>query len=130
MKKMVEMATEQQEQEAVIQWARLRTGARPELGLLNSSLNGVRLETNYQRQKAHRGGMQAGYPDLFLPVNRRGFYGLFIEMKKKGGVPSDVSAMQHQWLSALIREGYFAAVAFGADDAIFLLDWYLAGRRG
>lgn len=117
--------TEQQEQEAVIHWARLRSGGRPELRLLNSSLNGVRLATHNQRNKASRGGMQAGYPDLFLPVARRGFHGLFIEMKKADGVPSDVSLMQRQWAADLGEAGYFVAVCYGAEDAIFLLEWYL-----
>lgn len=56
----------------------------PELWLLNGSLNGVRLSIG-QAVKAKRCGEKRGFPDIFLPVARKGFHGLAIELKKKKG---------------------------------------------
>ena len=67
----------------------------PELELLNASLNGVRL-TIGQAKKVKKSGMRKGYPDLFLPVARGGYHGLYVELKrKKGGKVSDA---QMWWL--------------------------------
>ena len=61
---------EADEQAALIRWARLwayhGTHPIPTLGLLHSSLNGVRL-TSSQASKAKAGGLLAGVWDLFLP---------------------------------------------------------------
>jgi hypothetical protein len=45
-------------------------------------------------------GMKPGVLDLLLPVGRGGYYGLFIEMKRRIAVPSDVSKDQRDLDSA------------------------------
>lgn len=116
--------TEYVEQAAVISWALHQQAWRPELKLLNCSLSGVRL-TDGQRVKAKKSGMVAGYPDLFLPVRRKGFGGLFIEMKRECGTKSDVKDEQLEWLEDLRLQGFFCAVGWGAENAITTIDWYL-----
>ena len=67
---------------AVFQWAQLNLRRFPELELLQGSLNGVRLNIG-QAVKAKSAGLNAGWPDLFLPVARHGYHGLFIELNIK-----------------------------------------------
>jgi hypothetical protein len=73
-----------------------------------------------------RMGVKAGVPDICVPVARRGYHGLYCELKRKeGGV---VSESQRQWLEALRREGYYVFVSKGADDAIARIKLYLMER--
>ena len=115
---------ERVEQEALFQWAQYMERTEPRLRLLNSSLNGVRLTPN-QALMAKRGGMKKGFPDVFLPVPAGVWHGLFIEMKRKGGVPSDASKEQREWIAALREQGYFADVCFGWEHAAHEISGYL-----
>lgn len=54
----------------------------PCLDLLFSINNGLKLNIG-QAVKAKKSGTNRGIPDIFLPVARRHFAGLFIEVKKK-----------------------------------------------
>ena len=128
MKVKINSPTEHQEQVAIFDWAAYSTGKYPELAALNCSLSGVKL-TIGQAVKAKRAGMKKGFPDISMPVRSRGFGGMFIELKKVNGVPSDVKAHQREWLNFLITQGYFCAAAFGSEEAIFLIKWYLDGKN-
>jgi hypothetical protein len=119
--------SEYDEQKLVFAWANFFEIKYPELGLLNGSLNGVRL-TIGQAVNAKLAGMKKGFPDINLPVARRGFNGLFIELKRRDGVASDVKKEQKKWLTGLSKNGYHAVVCFGADEAIAVLQWYLYGK--
>ncbi len=70
-----------------------------------------------------RQGVKAGVPDLCVPVARRGFHGLYIEMKYG---KNTTTAKQDEWLNDLNREGYLAKVCHGYDEAIELLKYYFA----
>lgn len=59
-------------------------------------------------------GVKPGVPDLFLPVPRGKFHGLFIELKSSTGRLTD---NQRQWLQDLAASGYAACVCFGFDEA-------------
>ena len=73
--------SETTEQIGLINWARANEEYVPELQLLHHIPNeGIR--TNGPVLKA--AGMKAGVPDLSLPVPRRGFHGLYIEMSRHG----------------------------------------------
>ena len=67
-------------------------------------------------------GVKAGVSDIFLPVARRGYHGIYIELKKTGGI---VRPTQKEWIEAVQKEGYYAAVCYGTDAAVELLEWYL-----
>jgi hypothetical protein len=69
-----------------------------------------------------RMGMRKGFPDLFLPIARKGYHGLFIEMKTdKGKLGED----QHKWLVSLSKEGYLCKVCRSLEAVIDILDQYL-----
>lgn len=114
--------TEEFEQELVFQWAAYGQRKRPELALLHASANGGhRHKATAARLK--RTGVKAGVPDMFLPVARNGYNGLFIELKRRKG--GRVSPEQKAWLKALNEQGYRAVVCKGADEAIDELKGYL-----
>ena len=119
-------ALEHVEQEALFRWAAVKAQRDARLNLLNASLNGVRLSP-HQAVMAKKSGMRRGYPDVFLPVPSHGFHGLFIEMKRKDGVQSDVKPKQREWLAALRDQGYHAVVCFGWENAAQVIALYLAG---
>lgn len=113
--------TESAEQQALFAWAALQACKYPELRLLFHVPNGgKRSISEAVRFKAE--GVKAGVPDLFLPVARGGFHGLFIELKASRG---KVSALQNEWLTALAGQGYRAEICFGSEEARGVLTGYL-----
>ena len=118
----IHIPTEAQEQTAVFNWAAVMERRWPELRLLHHCPNGgsrnAREAHNLRMQ-----GVKPGIPDICLPVARRGYHGLYIEMKRrKGGRLSDEQAAM---LEALREQGYCAWVCKGANDAIDLITEYL-----
>lgn len=115
--------SEYQEQCAIFRWAKMQERTWPELALLNASLNGVKLNIG-QAVKAKAQGMRAGYPDMFLPVKRGPFSGLFIELKYG---KNKATAEQEWWLQALANQGFSCCVCWGADQAIEAIRKYMLG---
>ena len=64
-------------------------------------------------------------PDIFIPVVRDKYAGLFIEMKVK---PNRVSKEQAECLQQLNANGYLACVCWSGDEAIDVLKQYLANE--
>lgn len=119
------MGPEAELQAAIIQWAALRSGRWPELALLFHIPNGGsrnKIEAVHLKQQ----GVKAGVPDLFLPVPRGGWAGLFIELKAGRNKPT---RMQNQWLHDLIRQGYLAVVCNDVEQTCRLIEEYLRGEK-
>jgi hypothetical protein len=113
---------EHAEQAAVIAWAAYQRRRYPELELLYAIPNGNwRHKATAGKLKAE--GVRRGVPDLCLPVPRGPYHGLYLELKRKGG--GKLSRSQHEWLERLAAQGYRAAVAKGAEEAIRELEHYL-----
>lgn len=70
-------------------------------------------------------GMIPGASDLFLAIPKWGYHGMWIEMKRKDGVPSDVSENQSSFQADMRSVGYIAEVCFGAEQAIAMIKHYL-----
>ena len=114
--------TEEQEQAAVFEWTILMEKQFPELALLYHTPNGGYRNVS-EAVRFKRIGVKPGVPDLFLPVARGGWHGLFIEMKRqKGGRLSDD---QKAWIDALTDQHYLAVRADGAEQACEILYKYL-----
>lgn len=108
-------------QKEVVLWARINAPFHRPLNFLSASLNGVKL-TPAQYVKAFQSGMNAGFPDLELPCARRGYHGLYIEMKSEKG---KLSEHQIEWAKYLGEEKYFFYLARSSEQAIKCLKWYL-----
>jgi len=73
-------------------------------------------------------------PDLMLFEARRGYNGMFLEIKREGTIiykrSGELKKDQHlkeqeEVLSKLTEKGYFAKFVVGYDDAVALIDYYL-----
>ena len=117
--------TEHTEQCAVIEWCNLQSGAHPELELIYAVPNAGK-RTKRQGAWMKDEGMKAGVPDLFLPVARDGYHGLYIELKIGKNKPTD---SQVWWLERLTMEGYLAVVCWGYDDAVETISKYVGIER-
>ena len=91
----------------------------------------VHIPNESKRSKAYgakmkRMGLQKGFPDLFIPMARQGFHGLFIELKRdKLAHPTKE---QLEWIGFLNKEGYYAVVSYGVDAAIEEIKKYMGLR--
>ena len=108
------------EQAKVIAWARANERNYPYLQLLHCSLNGVKM-TKAQAGRAIAQGMLSGVPDLFLPVPKNGYHGLFIEMKYGS---NKVTEDQEKFLQNAANVGYAISVCYSANEAIKRIEDY------
>lgn len=121
---MARKMSEAQHQAAVIKWTQ-QPGIRrqwPELALLHHIPNGGTrdpVEAKHLKQQ----GVKNGVPDLCLPVPHGRYHGLYIEMKREDGAPSED---QKWWGEKLQSYGYAWSVCHGYEEAISTLQWYLA----
>ena len=107
-------------QQTVIAWAE-KCNHKDILQYLHHSPNGgARSKSEGARFK--REGVKAGYPDLELNVARRGYHGLFIELKTPKGV---LSMGQNRWIYFLNEENNFVKICRSAEEAIKTIEWYL-----
>ncbi len=117
--------TEDEEQEALFRWLAFASNRQPELRLMIHIPNeGKRSER--QGAKMKKIGLRKGVPDLFLPVPKGKYHGLWIEMKRMKG--SKTSKEQKEWIEALNRQGYFAAVCLGWLEAKQTIERYMKGE--
>jgi len=142
------MGSEHEEQVALFEWAEWNKRTYPELELMFAIPNGGQRHVVVAK-KLKDEGVQAGVPDVFLPVARFRSYkdlahlpsgacciceeelcedgllyhGLFIEMKVG---KNKLTQNQDEWIDSLVDEHYMCAVCYGAEEAINVLEWYLS----
>jgi len=91
--------------------------ARPRLDWFHVPNGGYR-----NRQEAvmlRRSGVKAGVPDVVILTPALGaIRGAVVELKRKGGVPSDVRPDQIAWLDRFRAVGFVPVVAYGWKDAV------------
>ena len=118
---------EDDEQAALFSWASVKANSGHPTRLLFGIPNGgYRRPLEAKRMKLQ--GTKAGVPDMFLPVARGGFHGLFIELKRpivKGESKPVVSVEQKHWLKELDEQGYMATVCYGWLEAKDVIESYL-----
>lgn len=116
------ITSEHDHQCALIAWAdaQARLGLLPGIHLLFAIPNGGKRSKGVAG-KLRAEGVKAGVADLFAPCARRGYNGIFVELKSVGG---KVSELQRSFIESVTSEGYFAKVCYGASEAINLLEWY------
>ena len=123
--KMYKLRTESDEQQEVINFC----NSMADYGIEEYELifhipnEGKRTKKNGARLK--REGLKKGIPDLFLPVAKMGYNGLFIEMKKSGG---KTTVEQRWWMEKLRKQGYLVEVCDSSVKAIDLIKKYIASN--
>lgn len=118
------LPTEDEEQIWLFSWAKLNTAKYPELELMHHVPNGgKRSKAEAARFKAM--GVKRGVSDIFLPVARGGYHGLYIELKAKDG---RAEKEQKDWIAAVRMQGYCGAVCYGGELAANLVESYLRGE--
>jgi hypothetical protein len=112
---------ERPHQVALIKWVREVKEAYPVLKLLYAVPNGGDRNLRVAR-KLKAEGVLAGVADLCLPAARRGYHGLYLEMKSEDG---GATKEQKEFLRGVSGEGYCAVIANGFDEAKAVLEWFI-----
>jgi len=112
---------ERPHQVALMKWVRSVKAAYPVLRLLYAVPNGGDRNL-YVARKLKAEGVMAGVADLCLPAARRGYHGLYLEMKSEEGTATEE---QKEFLRGALGEGYCAVIAHGVDEARAVLLWYI-----
>ena len=107
--------SETEEQAAVVQWCDLVH--IPIVHVPNEGKRSVSYGAALKRE-----GMRPGFPDLFVPVAKKEYHGLFIEMKVGKNKPT---ADQTRWINLLNANGYKAVVCYGYDQAVSTIIDYM-----
>ncbi len=109
------------EQSALLQWTAYNSGKYPELELLFHIPNGGS-RNKMEAYNLKKQGVKAGVPDLFLPVARGKYHGLFIEMKAGKNTTTE---KQNKWIDELRKQNYKVEVCYSCEIAIMVLENYL-----
>lgn len=120
--------SEHAHQAAVFSWVAdmMNENRYLELDALHATPNGGKRTGQFgsgaagARMKAE--GVRKGFPDMSLPVSRRGYHALFIEMKVGRNKPDDY---QITWLNRLTTYGNLCAVCYSWRQAAAVLSWYV-----
>lgn len=115
------MASESQEQQALIQWSQYARQEYKELELLYHVPNGGRRDKR-EALSFKRQGVKAGVPDLVLPVGRGGYLGLYVELKVG---KNKTTANQNIWIENLRNQNYRVQVCYGWLEAKKVIEDYL-----
>lgn len=117
--------SEHAHQAALFQWAAIEGKQRPILNLLFAIPNGG-LRSYITAARLKEEGVKAGVPDIFFPVARGDYHGLFIEMKYGR---NKQTAEQRAWEKELRQGGYACALCRNWSDAVEVVEWYLDGKH-
>jgi hypothetical protein len=113
---------EHDQQVTLFAWAAEMEAQHPELRLLFAVPNWIGTRTRHHGAYLKAEGRKPGVPDVWLPVSRRYYHGLVIEMKVKPNRPSDE---QRAWLAALEAADYAVHVCYSAIEAEAVILHYL-----
>lgn len=118
--------SESVEQINLFRWATLQECKYPELILLHHIPNGGKRNISTARRLKME-GVKSGVPDIFLPVSRGLYHGLYIELKVRGNTTTD---NQDTWIAHLQKQGYQVNVCYGWEEASTVILEYLSKRSG
>jgi VRR-NUC domain len=116
---------EEDEQASLFHWARAFSSKYPQLTVLYAVPNAGK-RGPVARNHMLRTGLQAGVPDVCLPVPRGGYGALYIELKVGDNKPTEKQAA---WIKSLAREGNYVAVCYSWEEARNVILGYLSLRR-
>lgn len=108
-------------QTALFELASLMENRYPELELMFHVPNEGKRSV-YTGAELKRAGLKSGVPDVMLPVARKGYHGLAMELKAGKNKPTE---RQKKWLMGLAKEGWLCYVCWGYEAAVTVLSDYL-----
>ena len=131
---MTDAPRESAEQAALFEWIHLVERQYPgiELGFAipnGAFLQGNKIQRAIQWRRLEAQGCRAGVADMCFPVARRGYHGLWIELKRTGATESSVSKEQREFLEAMTQNGYCAVWCSGWVQAAEKLAWYFGSEE-
>lgn len=88
--------------------------------------NGGSRKNAFEGWRLKEQGVRAGVSDLFLPMARGGFFGLWIEFKAAPPNDAVVSDSQKEWVILMRAQGYQAEVCLGVAAAYQALEAYMS----
>ena len=119
------------EQTALFMWAQINQDKYKELKWLFAIPNGsYRDKITGARLKAS--GTKPGLPDIFFPIKRSEWSGLWIELKRvkaKNKSAGVVSSEQSKWIEFLKSQGFGAVVCYGWLEARDTIIKYLTYKN-
>ena len=114
--------SEHSHQVSLMRWAKLHERKWPELKWLHAIPNGgqrnVRVAVKLKSE-----GVKRGIPDVCLPVAKKGYHGLYIELKAVGG---RATKEQSEFIAFALDQNYHAGVYHGWEAAKESIEWYLS----
>lgn len=108
---------ESEEQAALFEWAAYYPELKWMFAIPNGGTRNPREARNLKRQ-----GVKAGVSDIFLPLSRGKYNGLFIELKVGKNKPTN---KQNEFINYANRQGYAAIVCYGFREAQAAITKYL-----
>jgi hypothetical protein len=87
--------------------------------------NGGSRRNKFEGYRLKAQGVKAGVSDLFLPIPRGGFHGIWIEFKAAPPFDAAVTDSQKEWLAKMKEQGYDAHLAKGVAAALEIFSHYL-----
>lgn len=109
----------------IFAWARYNYIKYPELEKLMLSVPNGGTRNKLEAIALKRQGVKKGVSDFTIQVSRSGYHGLWVELKVNKNKASD---SQNEFIEAVRKQGYYAEVVWGADDAIKLIEKYMDGK--
>lgn len=130
--KLASSGTEHGNQMAVFQWIAIKgQWLYPELNLAFAVPSGG-LRDKVTAAKLKSEGVKAGVSDVFLPVARRGYHGMWAELKRpeyrnrKNGGRTDE---QIKFQEAMTAQGYYCVTCYGWFEMVSAFCAYLGNRN-
>ena len=114
---------EDAQQVLVVDWAMVHQNEFPELKWLFHCPNGGKRNA-FEAAKFKRLGVKPGVSDLFLPVPKGDYHGLFIEMKYGN---NKLQPSQKEFLSDMAKQNYFVVTCYSGEKAVEIIKKYIQG---
>lgn len=123
---------EKHDQANLFAWAEAQMFNYPELDLMYAIPNAGGYTGGFKKNKGRviqmrKQGVKKGVPDIHLPVARRGWNSLYIELKREDD--DTLKPDQEKWAKKLREANNCVALASGFVDACDILVRYLRGEN-
>lgn len=113
--------SEAEHQEKIFSWAQFVPQLRWMFAVPNGGYRRPLEALRFKRQ-----GVKSGVSDIFLPLAKGGFHGLFIELKVGKNKPT---RNQSSFAEDMRAEGYKCEICYGSDEAIKTINEYIRQKN-